>query len=196
MGDAKSGRGTRLQGEIHLQSGFTTTTTKNDIVQDDNWAQLKEKILAQVKAKRLDDRVLAGFKHIHANETQLNERVVNYLRKQTIFHSAWGVDNATEQIQGHVDLFNSENKPIGQCDVLISPDNSDWVMYELKRELIDTQAVRQLFGYMKSQNINSGMLGAQKISPMAQNLVDDYNDNHGVDIKFWDFTNVSEIVNI
>ena len=196
MGDAKSGRGTRLQGEIHLQSGFTTTTTKNDIVQDDNWAQLKEKILAQVKAKRLDDRVLAGFKHIHANETQLNERVVNYLRKQTIFHSAWGVDNATEQIQGHVDLFNSENKPIGQCDVLISPDNSDWVMYELKRELIDTQAVRQLFGYMKSQNINSGMLGAQKISPMAQNLVDDYNDNHDVDIKFWDFTNVSEIVNI
>ena len=64
------------------------------------------------------------------------------------------------------------------------------------RYTADTQAVRQLFGYMKSQNINSGMLGAQKISPMAQNLVDDYNDNHGVDIKFWDFTNVSEIVNI
>ena len=195
MGDAKSGRGTHLQGEIHLHSGFTTTTTKNDIVEDENWSEMKAKIIAQVKAKRLDDRVLAGFKHIHANETQLNERVVNWLRKQTPFHSGWGVDNAQEQINGHVDLWNKDDKAIGQCDVLISPDNNDWIMYELKREKIDTQGVRQLFGYMKSQGIKEGVLGAQKITEHAQNLVDDYNDNQDVNIIFWDFTSVPEIVN-
>ena len=48
---------------------------------------------------------------------------------------------------------------------------------------------------MKSQGTKVGILGAQKISPFAQNLIDYYNDNHDVDMKFWDFTTISEIVN-
>ena len=190
MGDAASGRGNYLQGEIHLVSGFTTTTTKDAMRTDRNWKELEEKILQLVKDHRLDDRVKSGFKRVRGTELQVTGKIVEAMRQMTPSHTAWGVKDSDEEIKQFVELYNTNGNPIGECDILITPSipNKPEQIYEVKKEEADTDAVRQLFGYMKARGVVEGVVVAQKLTSKARNLMHEFNKNHDVNITFWDYT--------
>ena len=65
------------------------------------------------------------------------------------------------------------------------------LIYEVKKEVAEVDAVRQIFGYMKARDIKDGIIAAQKISSKAQNLMKEYNDKHDVNIIFWDYTQLA-----
>ena len=90
---------------------------------------------------------------------------------------------------------STDNKPLGEGDILVSPTAKDSkeVLYEVKKEEADTDAVRQLFGYMFSRNITRGILASQKMSSKAKNLLNVINKRCeelklDFNIKHWDYT--------
>ena len=194
MGDAASGRGNYLQGEIFLVKGFSTTTTKDNMRQDKAWKELQAKILQVVKDQRLDDRVKTGMKRVRGTELQITNRIAEELRRDTRMHQYQGVQDPSVEIKAFAELYNSDNEPIGEADILISPtatNNPGPQIYEVKKEEACVDAVRQIFGYMKARNIKDGFIAAQKMTVKAENLMKEYNNNHDVNIKFWDYTQLA-----
>ncbi len=189
-----SGRGNVIQGEIHLVKGFTTTTTKDSMRGDRNWKELVCKLQKLIKDQRLDDRVKSGFKKVRGTEQQLTNKIVRVLQKDTGFQIAMGIRDADKEIVAFQELYNSDGEPIGEADILISPtdeNNRGSLIYEIKKEEAGVDAVRQIFGYMKARGIKNGIVGAQEITTKAKNLIKEYNNNHNVNIKFWDYTELS-----
>ena len=194
MGDAASGRGNYLQGEIHLVKGFTTTTTKDSMKKDKNWLELEKKLKKVIKDQRLDDRVKTGFKRVRGTELHVTNKIAESLRKDTVMHAMRGIKDPNVEIVSFAELYNSDQEPIGEADILISPtadNNTGELIYEVKKEEADVDAVRQIFGYMKARGIKEGIIAAQKLTTKAANLVKEYNRNHKVNIIFWDYTMLS-----
>lgn len=194
MGDAASGRGNYLQGEIFLVKGFTTTTTKDSMRYDKNWKELESKILKVIKDQRLDDRVKTGMKRVRGTELQITNRIAEELRRDTRMHQYQGVQDPHVEIKAFAELYNSDNEAIGEADILISPtatNNPGPQIYEVKKEQADIDAVRQIFGYMKARGIKDGIIAAQTLASKAENLMKEYNNNHDVNITFWDYTQLA-----
>ena len=105
-----------------------------------------------------------------------------------------GIRDADKEIVAFQELYNSDGEPIGEADILISPtdeNNRGSLIYEIKKEEAGVDAVRQIFGYMKARGIVNGIVGAQEITTKGKNLMKEYNNNHNVNIKFWDYTELS-----
>ena len=194
MGDEYSGRGNYLQGEIHIIKGFTTTTTKDSLRNDKAWKELQKKIKTVVKDYRLDDRVKSGMKRTRGTELQITNRIAEELRKQTFAHDGWGVQDANQEIRAFVEVYTDDDKPMGEVDIMIAPtatDNPGEQVWEVKKEEADTDAVRQLYGYLKARDIKSGTIAAQKLTSKAKNLMEQLNKDKNVDMKYWDYTTLA-----
>ena len=194
MGDEYSGRGNYLQGEIHIIKGFTTTTTKDSLRNDKAWKELQKKIKKVVKDYRLDDRVKSGMKRTRGTELQITNRIAEELRKQTFAHDGWGVQDANQEIRAFVEVYTDDDKPMGEVDIMIAPtaaDNPGEQVWEVKKEEADTDAVRQLYGYLKARDIKSGTIAAQKLTSKAKNLMEQLNKDKNVDMKYWDYTTLA-----
>ena len=193
-----SGRGNYIQGEIHIKEGIVTTTTKNAIKNNPAWKEALAKIVNHYKDQRLDDRVKTGFKKVRGTELMITNRIAEALRQQTLMHEAWGIQDANREIQAFKELWSTDNKPLGEGDILIAPTAKDSkeVLYEVKKEEADTDAVRQLFGYMFSRNITRGILTSQKMTSKAKNLMDVINKRCeelklDFNIRHWDYTTLN-----
>mgnify|MGYP003147493350 FL=1 len=193
-----SGRGNYIQGEIHIKEGIVTTTTKNAIKNNPAWKEALAKIVNHYKDQRLDDRVKTGFKKVRGTELMITNRIAEALRQQTLMHEAWGIQDANREIQAFKELWSTDNKPLGEGDILIAPTAKDSkeVLYEVKKEEADTDAVRQLFGYMFSRNITRGILASQKMTSKAKNLMDVINKRCeelklDFNIRHWDYTTLN-----
>ena len=194
-----SGRGNYVQGEIHIKKGITTTMTKNDIKNNPAWKAAIKKIKNHNQDHRLDDRVKTGMKRVRGTELMITNRIAEELRKQTIMHDAWGIKDPSREIQAFKEFWTQDNKPMGEGDILISPTGEDSkpILYEVKKEEADTDAVRQLFGYMFSRGITRGIIASQKLTSKAKTLMDEINrvcrDDYQIDfnMKHWDYTQLS-----
>lgn len=193
-----SGRGTHIQGEIHIKTGIVTTTTKNAIKSDPAWKQALARIVKHYKTHRLDDRVKTGMKKVRGTELMITNRIAEALRQQTLMHDAWGIQDADREIQAFKEFWSTDDKPLGEGDILISPTGEDSreVLYEVKKEEADTDAVRQLFGYMFSNDITRGIIASQKLTSKAKNLLEVLNQKCmeqklDFNIRHWDYTTLS-----
>ena len=116
------------------------------------------------------------------------------LRRDTRMHQYQGVQDPHVEIKAFAELYNSDNEAIGEADILISPtatNNPGPQIYEVKKEQADIDAVRQIFGYMKARGIKDGIIAAQTLASKAENLMKEYNNNHDVNITFWDYTQLA-----
>ena len=134
------------------------------------------------------------MKRTRGTELQITNRIAEELRKQTFAHDGWGVQDANQEIRAFVEVYSDDDKPMGEVDIMIAPtatDNPGEQVWEVKKEEADTDAVRQLYGYLKARDIKSGTIAAQKLTSKAKNLMEQLNKDKNVDMKYWDYTTLA-----
>ncbi|WP_083600070.1 ATP-binding protein [Exiguobacterium sp. AT1b] len=147
-----------VRGEIDLYHGFSTSTTKNFIIKDENF----EDLLTQIKVY-LEEKGLLERKNDPEElpEKLLRDRLARNFKSRAIDPKK---DVKTEYtIQGLA----------GAIDVL-----ADGEAWELKKGQAAGLDVYQLFAYMDMGNINKGYLVARSFSTGAQSAADFIKKNH------------------
>ena len=147
-------------------------------------------IFALCKKMSLDFEIIFS----ENGSTDKTKKIAEELRRDTRMHQYQGVQDPHVEIKAFAELYNSDNEAIGAADILISPtatNNPGPQIYEVKKEQADIDAVRQIFGYMKARGIKDGIIAAQTLASKAENLMKEYNNNHDVNITFWDYTQLA-----
>ena len=160
----------KLREELH-------NINKNIVLENRN----QEKKLLEGQANIMREKINHIDKHIKAlNNNTFKNIVLKELQEFVL--------------PQHVNLVNVEfdNKtPNVFVFANVAYDLTTRKPYEIKKEEAGVDAVRQIFGYMKARGIKNGIVGAQEITTKGKNLMKEYNNNHNVNIKFWDYTELS-----
>lgn len=127
-----------FRGEVNLIIGFCTANTKNNIIQDSNFQELKQALYDFFT----ENRWLQGYKTSKdLPESLLRDRLKKHLLTRSIDRKK---DVITEYPIKTINSF---------IDILA--DNEAW---EIKTEIANATNVFQLFGYMDIANISKGYL--------------------------------------
>lgn len=152
-----------IRGEIDLISGFTTAITKNNIIIDNNFKELVEKI-----KEILDTKEYLNKKSYpdEIPESLLRDRLKRFFKESPIYRkNNVQTEYAIEGLGGYIDIL---------------ADDEPW---ELKIGDADGLDVYQLFAYMDMGNFKNGYLVAKSFKTGAKVAVDFINSNHEKNIN-------------
>ena len=147
-----------IRGEIDLISGFTTAITKNNIIIDNNFKELVEKIREILDTKEyLNKKTYPD----EIPESLLRDRLKKFFKESPIYRkNNVQTEYAIEGLGGFIDIL---------------ADDEPW---ELKIGDADGLDVYQLFAYMDMGNFKNGYLVAKSFKTGAKAAVDFINNNH------------------
>ncbi len=152
-----------VRGTIDLVKGFTTATTKNHILRDENFTEL----INELKVYLEDQGVLERKNDPDELPEKLLRDRLEILFKTSKIHAKKDV-NIEYTIEGLA----------GAIDIL-----ADGEAWELKKGQADGIDIYQLFAYMDMGNITNGYLLAKSFSPGAQVAAEFINKTHGKEIN-------------
>lgn len=160
----KHNRYNYIRGEIDLIQGFTTAITKNNIIEDNNFKDLINKIKAFLDEKALLDKKTYPDE---IPERLLQVRMKDYFENTTIKAMKKNdikLEYAIEGLGGYIDIL---------------ADGEAWELKNCKASGLD---VYQLFAYMDMGDIKSGYLLADDFTTGAESAAKFIKDKHGKDI--------------
>lgn len=152
-----------IRGEIELIKGFSTSTTKNYFIRNENFLQLINEVTEFLKEKGLLDRKSDPEE---IPETLLRARLKTYLK-----------DNPMSQRERVFEEV-SVGKLNGFIDVLA--DDEAW---EIKKGQCSGLDVYQIFAYMDMGNYRSGVLLAKTFTSGAKEAALFIQEKHNVQLK-------------
>ncbi len=147
-----------IRGEIDLIKGFTTAITKNNVIQDNNFVELIEKIKEILHKKEyLDKKTYPG----EIPEKLLRDRLKKFFKTSKLYKkNNVQTEYCIEGLGGYVDIL---------------ADGEPW---ELKTNDADGLDVYQLFAYMDMGNFDKGYLVAKSFKTGAESAAKFINENH------------------
>ena len=153
-----------IRGEINLISGFTTAITKNSIIDNEQFDELKNQIKLFLDEKNFLNKKTYPDE---LPEALLRDRFAHVLKTHTLFKKN---DVRTEYTVGNLN---------GKIDIL-----ADQEAWEIKTGLVNGLDVYQLFAYMDMGELNTGYLLAKEISTGAKGAIEHIKVKHGKSITF------------
>lgn len=147
----------RPRGEIHCLRGFKTIITKNDIVEDKCFKELKQKI------KEYFNKQNIGYYKIATRETpekEICDRIVSIFRSMP----------TTKK----VDKGYHINDPCYPIDISLTTTDDKKYVYEVKVTDAGMLEVLQVFGYIKiyKDHEKTGFIIARKLTEDGKKMID------------------------
>jgi hypothetical protein len=161
---APHNRFNHLRGEIELQEGFHTASTKNRLVEDEHFQEMVEEVRSYLEEEKLLDRKKVPGE---VPEVILRDRLKAHLltRKQNRKKKV-STEFAIQALGGAIDLL---------CD--------DEEVWEVKMAQAGGIDVYQLFAYMDMGDFERGYLVAPSFSTGAEEAADFVSKKHNVSIE-------------
>jgi len=159
---AKHNKYNHVRGEINLKKGFTTAITKNNIIYDENFADL----ISQLKEFLEDNKFLEKRSYPgELPEKLLRDRLATHLKTRTIEPKKnVKTEYPVEGLGGFIDIL---------------ADREAW---ELKIGQASGLDIYQLFAYMDMGDIKKGYLIAPDFSTGSESAGDFIKKNHDKEI--------------
>ena len=152
-----------IRGEIDLINGFTTAITKNNIIIDNNFNELIEKIKEILNSKGYLEKKSYPDE---IPENLLRDRLKKFFKSSKMFKkNNVQTEYPVEGLGGFIDIL---------------ADGEPW---ELKVNEADGLDVYQLFAYMDMGNFEKGYLVAKSFKTGAESAANFINKNHNKTIE-------------
>jgi hypothetical protein len=120
----------RVRGELHLEKGFKTTSAKNNILEDENFYELKDKIKSYLQS--------IGFWKLAPRKAQDEEKICD--RLYDLFSEL--------PLYKKVEKGYRIGDPVYPKDLVTTCDNDKKYVWEVKCETAGQKEVLQPFGYI------------------------------------------------